>query len=376
MTAPLVLKNPKGVSADEFFLHFVGVTQELEDHVLFQSSGSTGNPKWVALSKLALEVSAKSVNEWLKVTTKDVFGLALPPFHVGGFGIIERARVSECSQFVLGSWDAKAFCQWCETKRITLTSLVPTQIYDLVKLSLISPINLRAIVVGGGKLPHDLYQQARKLGWPLLPSYGLTECSSQVATSKIESLEKSEYPKAFLLSHVKATQTGKKSVHVSSASLLTGYLTKTERGWELVDPKDDGQFLLPDAVSLLTNGEGTQVTVEGRREEEFKILGEWVRWDFIRGIFYNLSLEKNLFGKVEIVILPDARQENRVTLACEHFSDAVSQLAFQFNKCVLPFERITHLCETTLPRNDLGKILSGKLADQIKMSAKTVSLPQ
>ncbi|RYD33092.1 MAG: long-chain fatty acid--CoA ligase, partial [Verrucomicrobiaceae bacterium] len=35
---------------------------ELEGHVLFETSGSSGNPKWVALSKRALLVSAAAVN--------------------------------------------------------------------------------------------------------------------------------------------------------------------------------------------------------------------------------------------------------------------------------------------------------------------------
>ena len=42
-------------------------------------------------------------------------------------------------------------------------------------------------MTGGGALDPSLYKQARDLGWPLLPSYGLTECGSQVATASLSS---------------------------------------------------------------------------------------------------------------------------------------------------------------------------------------------
>jgi O-succinylbenzoic acid--CoA ligase len=40
---------------------------ELEGHVLFQTSGSSGKPKWIALSKPALQLSAAAVNRHLLV---------------------------------------------------------------------------------------------------------------------------------------------------------------------------------------------------------------------------------------------------------------------------------------------------------------------
>ncbi|HEX7260708.1 MAG TPA: hypothetical protein VF258_02745, partial [Luteolibacter sp.] len=60
---------------------------ELTGHALFKTSGSSGNPKWIALSKPALLVSAAAVNRHLAVNTNSCWGLALPLDHVGGFGV-------------------------------------------------------------------------------------------------------------------------------------------------------------------------------------------------------------------------------------------------------------------------------------------------
>ena len=63
------------------------------------------------------------------------------------------------------------------------SSLVPAQVLDLVRAGLRPPPVLRAIVVGGGAISAELYRDARALGWPVLPSYGMTECCSQIATA-------------------------------------------------------------------------------------------------------------------------------------------------------------------------------------------------
>ncbi|MCF7675258.1 MAG: hypothetical protein K9M97_07925, partial [Akkermansiaceae bacterium] len=50
---------------------FAGGLPELEElagQVLFESSGSSGPPKWLALSKEALLLSAAAVNAHLRVT--------------------------------------------------------------------------------------------------------------------------------------------------------------------------------------------------------------------------------------------------------------------------------------------------------------------
>jgi len=69
---------------------------ELQDHVLFQTSGSSGDPKWIALSKSALLLSAACVNHHLRVDENSRWGLVLPLHHVGGFGVVARAFEAGC----------------------------------------------------------------------------------------------------------------------------------------------------------------------------------------------------------------------------------------------------------------------------------------
>ena len=78
-------------------------------------------------------------------------------------------------------WDADSFAARCGAERVTAVSLVPTQVFDLVRARIPAPACLRAVLVGAGALRPVLFEAARALGWPVRASYGLTEAASTVA---------------------------------------------------------------------------------------------------------------------------------------------------------------------------------------------------
>ena len=96
---------------------------ELAGHVLFETSGSSGEPKQVAISKQALLVSAAAVNAHLHVSARSSWGLALPLHHVGGFGVAARSYQAKCGFHVFGRrWDPVEFCRWAGETGISHTS--------------------------------------------------------------------------------------------------------------------------------------------------------------------------------------------------------------------------------------------------------------
>ena len=118
-----------------------------------------------------------------------------------------------------------SFIVFAARRRATLSALVPAQIHDLVEAELHAPESLRAIVIGGGALSPTLYARARALGWPLLPSYGLSELCSQAATAPLSSLDEvlSDMPAPELLSHVEAKLGDDDRLCLKSPALFSGY---------------------------------------------------------------------------------------------------------------------------------------------------------
>ncbi|HYF37054.1 MAG TPA: AMP-binding protein, partial [Prosthecobacter sp.] len=135
---------------------------ELRGMCFFQTSGSEGLPKWVALKKEAFLTSGRAVNAHFEITAHDRWLVALPLHHVGGFAIYARAALSGSPvfQWQAPKWNPADFVQVCEEQGITLVSLVPAQVHDLVREKLPCPPSLRAAIIGGGGMSQGLADQA------------------------------------------------------------------------------------------------------------------------------------------------------------------------------------------------------------------------
>ncbi|MEO8380998.1 MAG: AMP-binding protein [Acidobacteriota bacterium] len=321
-----VLLNPR--MPDEERRRLEALVTLLPAHVWLATSGTSGVLKLTALSKRALLASAAAVNRHLQSNADDVWCNVLPTFHVGGLGIHARAFLSGAQ--IVSTLEEGA----------TLASLVPAQVNDLVRARRTSPAGLRAVVVGGGALSEDLYRDGRALGWPLLPSYGMTECCSQVATARPES------PELVLLDHVEARVEPDGRLALRSEALLTGYAT--EAGF--VDPKRDGWFITEDVGSVA----GRNLRVEGRRGDFVKIGGESVDLSRLDRILAALHAD------AAVMAVPDERLGHVIALAVA--SGDADALVAAFNARVFPFERARSIVRVAeIPRTPLGKIMRARL---------------
>lgn len=245
----------------------------LASHVCFATSGSTGEPKWIALSKAALLASARAVNEHLGVNSDACWGLALPVHHVGGFGVAARAFAAGCRFAAFPNrWDPEGYAKWLAETEVTHTSLVPTQVHDLAKSGLRPPAALRAVVVGGGRLDETTGRAARDLGWPVLASFGMTETASQIATQRPADLAAPYQPAPLpLLPGWRADTAPDGRLRVAGPALFSGTLVRHGNRWAY-QPRDGDWFLTSDIVLLDERG----LTPLGRADALVKVLGELV----------------------------------------------------------------------------------------------------
>ena len=322
------------------------VFPDLADHVWVATSGTSGACKVVALSRDALECSAHAVNERLAAGSNDVWLNALPVFHVGGLGIVVRSHLagSQC-EFFDGPWDPHGFVRCAGSCGATLSALVPTQVHDLITAGLRAPRSLRAVVVGGGALSEGMRVQAAELGWMLLPSYGLTEAASQVATASRGQAECGWLP---LLPHVQARAGEGGVLELRGASLLTGWMVFDPDGsaiWE--DPKRDGWYRTNDRVEL----RGREMRFSGRVDDVVKIRGELV------DVF---SLEQALRDRVSAGVVavfadPDARAGSALRLRAEN-AEALAQ-AREALDLFPPYARPAMFEIGPVARTALGKVI-------------------
>ncbi len=154
---------------------------EAEWALLF-TSGTSGTPRAVSLSHANFAASAFSSAWNLGVDPDDRWLCVLPLFHVGGLSILTRSAVYGTTAVIHESFDAERVRDALEAGEVTLASLVPTMLRRLVDAGLERAPALRAALLGGGPVPHDLLDWAGERGLPLLQTYGMTETCSQIAT--------------------------------------------------------------------------------------------------------------------------------------------------------------------------------------------------
>ena len=339
------------------FIKSLPFLPKLKSHIWLSTSGRTSQ-KWIALSKKAILISAKAVNQHLQSTSNDRWGLSLPIFHIGGLAILARSYLSESTYIPFSKkWDPHQFVSFLKENKISLSALVPTQIYDLVQAKLICPDKLRTIIIGGGALHPSLYKKAREQGWPLLPSYGLTECCSQVATAPLHSLKTHNFPSLQILPHIKV-KISNKEILLNSPSLLTGFIplhTAFEKTPNFIDHKTEAWFCTRDQGQK----KGTFLEIINNEQSSIKILGEKVSMRKLEDLLIKLLLQKKIKkGSYHILPVPNPREGCQIALVSDTFDLSVlSNLIQEFNQEVSPYEKIQQFYFLPfIPQTGISKI--------------------
>lgn len=324
-----------------------------DNHIIIASSGTTSKLnelKLIALSKEAVVASAKAVNGYLEASCDDVWLNSLPEFHVGGLGILARAYLSKSKVIPLEKWDVDLFLHTILTHRVTLTSLVPTQLYDLVMRGISAPKSLRRVIIGGGALNTPLYEKAKQLNWPLNVTYGLSENASQVAASGLN------LPKLLLLNHVEAKINHLGFLQIKSPALLSAKILISENSCEVIDPKVEGWYTTEDLAEF----QGKELRVLGRSGDFIKIAGESVLFSLLEKKLEEIKFQLGIKEDAALIAVPDERLGTSIHLAT--VSSDSEPLTRRFNAAVMPYERIrkTQLIDQ-IPRTALGKLDKNKL---------------
>ncbi|HEY1555557.1 MAG TPA: AMP-binding protein, partial [Kofleriaceae bacterium] len=195
--------------------------------VLF-TSGSTGSPRGIAISRAALVAAAASSAAHLPFRDDDRWLACLPLAHSGGLAIVVRCLVAR-RPVVLHErdFDAPAVARLAAERRATLASLVPAQLDAL--LPHLHDAQLRAILLGGAPATPAQLAAARHL--PVHRTYGLTETFGQIATAREPGAPLVALPGVALAA---GTAAAPQRIRIRTAQLATAYLDGPPIAPELV----------------------------------------------------------------------------------------------------------------------------------------------
>lgn len=158
--------------------------------VVLWTSGSSGEPKAVLLSRAAVEHQARATCSRLEYERADRLALPLPLHHAYGFGVLQAWRRSDATLLLRSAFDVTALVADLLTGGVTSVDSVPS-VYALVGAMArrdgrirkrVSALRLRGC--GGDLLGEELARTyLEELDAPLHDGYGLTEAGPNVALS-------------------------------------------------------------------------------------------------------------------------------------------------------------------------------------------------
>lgn len=197
-----ILANYRNLNSDELkenemaTLSFCGRWLSGEEAFSVKTSGSTGPPRVIQLSRGQMKLSAHMTAKALSLQSGDRAFVCLSPQHIGGLMMLVRGLELGLALTVVEP-SGNPFRSFGESskQRFDFIALVPLQLYAILasgKSGLAGLNEMKTILVGGGPLPLQLQEKLEQVRAPVYQTFGMTETASHIALRRLNGVDKSE----------------------------------------------------------------------------------------------------------------------------------------------------------------------------------------
>ena len=301
------------------------------DSIIQETSGTTGIPKSIKLSKKSMLHSAKNTVDFFSLKKEDVAILCLPIKYIAGKMMVVRAFVSGMKIHLI---EPSATPDFKGIGRIDFCAMVPMQASSLLQKKIWPEI--KTLILGGAETGKELTRQLQHLETEVFETYGMAETCSHVALKRING---NQPETSFTALPDVQLSTDERDCLVIEASYLPEKIVTNDR----VEILSANQFKWLGRFDNVINSGGIKIQPEILEQQFREILGMPCaiigKPDELLGQKMVLIIETSLLIKKERVL---------------------SKLALHFDKKLVPKE-IHFLKE--LPKNESFKIDRNKLIE-------------
>lgn len=195
--------------------------------IAVSTSGTTGRANIVPLTMANLSASIAASAQRLGTSGDDRWLLCLPLNHIGGLSVL--FRMFQAGGAVVVTPFGEHLGDTLSRLQPSVASLVPTMVHRLLDTAPDALATIGTILVGGAHLDAAIATRALAAGVNLVPTYGMTEASSQIATATPGETHAAQGVVGQPLDsfRVEIDPTGR--IVVDGPAVFHGYLGKTRR---------------------------------------------------------------------------------------------------------------------------------------------------
>jgi O-succinylbenzoic acid--CoA ligase len=158
-----------------FLLDWLDTAQTLQ----LNTSGTTGVPKIITISKQAMVLSALATANFFNLQPGDKALHCLPTRYVAGKMMLVRAFIIGLELDLLPP--SSALEELCKDKKYDFVALVPLQVeQNIDKLE-----QFKKIIIGGQPISNLLSEQLQNLNAEIFETYGMTETITHIAAKRV-----------------------------------------------------------------------------------------------------------------------------------------------------------------------------------------------
>lgn len=240
-----------------------------EVEFILKTSGSTGEPKPIKLTRNQMIASAKLTGKTFGLKKGDEALVCLNVEYIAGIMMIVRG-IELGLNLTIVEPSGNPF-ENLENKIFDFLSFVPLQLDNLIKQQEnIHFLNkAKAIIVGGASVNKDLEHEIQRLLVPVYSTYGMTETVSHIAIRRLNGINKSDNLQ--VLDGVKIGTDERNCLNIT-AEASNNELVQTN---DIVEILNEKEFKLIGRFDNIINSGGVKIQlekVEKLIENEIKIL--------------------------------------------------------------------------------------------------------
>ena len=310
------------------------------DFIRAQTSGSTGAPKPIELSKNMMIKSAERTIGYFGLKKGDRLLLSLSCRYIAGKMMVVRAIEGQMN---LITTDPSGDFHFLKDKSFDFGAMVPNQIYKLLEQpSGIEKLqNIRNLLIGGSSISQELEAQISKLSNRVVLTYGMTETASHIAIRELSGKYRSGLYRCLPGITVGLRKDGCLQIHLPEIenTLQTNDLAELQ--------SDSGFRILGRADSVIISGgiKFSPEIVEKRLEQELSI-------------------------RFVISSLPDEKLGEKLVLVLEGKPFATADLEQKLSKLLTDYQRPKTICFLNeFPETSSGKVMRDGVKRQIREQA-------